>query len=140
MTLPQATTGRLLSWADERDAGLVISSPESTEPVTHGPGLLVRGAFLASVEGGLRTGGRLAVSPGQQGSRGRLTADELRGRCAIDLVEGIGGTPVEDGTPIDTKNFLRPIWRVRPGRAPRATCGGPRSGSLRGGTPEKVSV
>jgi len=78
--------------------------------------------------------------PGEQGSRGRLTAAELGGRCAIDLVEGIGGTPVEDGTPIDTKNFLRPIWRVRPGRAPRATCGGPNSGSLRGGTPEKVSV
>jgi len=68
MTLPQATTGRLLSWADERDVGLVISSPESTEPVTHGPGLLVLGAFLASVEGGLRTGGRLALSPGSRGA------------------------------------------------------------------------
>ncbi|MFC0624879.1 hypothetical protein [Kribbella deserti] len=110
ITLPSATTAmvrRLRHRADEEDLGLVISEPS----IELGPSHLVRGARLASAEGAGRTAGRLFRFPGQSAAVGRLTARELRERAGIDLVEGIGGTPVHDDSVIDTRDFVRPVWR-----------------------------
>ncbi|WP_328989880.1 hypothetical protein OG394_26950 [Kribbella sp. NBC_01245] len=117
ITLPEATKAtvrRLRHRADEEDLGLVISWPGTTAAgatTTLGPAQLVAGARLASAEGSPRTAGRLFRFPGQSAARGRLTARDLRDRAGIDVIEGIGGTPVHDDSVIDTMNFIRPIWR-----------------------------
>jgi hypothetical protein len=114
ITLPDATTAtvrRLRHRADEEDLGLVISSGSSGSTLTLGPAQLVGGARLAAAEGSRRTAGRLFRFPGQPAARGRLTARALRDHAGIDVIEGIGGTPVHDDSVIETLNFIRPIWR-----------------------------
>lgn len=116
ITLPEATKAtvrRLRHRADEEDLGLVISPPAGVDgaTITLGPAQLVAGARLAAAEGSQRTAGRLFRFPGQSAARGRLTARDLRAHAGIDLIEGIGGTPVHDDSVIDTLNFIRPVWR-----------------------------
>jgi hypothetical protein len=91
--------------------GSAILEFGAAEPVLAGPSRLVRGAYAAAVESALATAGRLVRFPGQENARGVLTAAELRATCGIDRVEGLGGLPIEDGTLIDTLDFIRPIRR-----------------------------
>ena len=94
-----------------RDVGLAITRPGASEPELAGPSRLVRGAYAAAVEAALGTAGRVVRWPGHEQARGVLPAVELRTRCGIDQLEGIGGVPVDDDTLIDTLDFLRPQRR-----------------------------
>lgn len=102
---------RARAWSGERAVGSAITRPGASEPELVGPSSLVRGAYVAAVEGALGTTGRLVRFPGYEQARGTMTAAELRDRCGIDEVEALGGLPVEDDTLIDTRDFIRPIRR-----------------------------
>jgi hypothetical protein len=91
--------------------GLAVTRPGASGPELAGPSRLVRGAYVAAVEAALGTTGRVVRWPGHEQAHGVLPAVELRTRCGIDHVEGIGGVPVDDATLIDTRDFLRPIRR-----------------------------
>ncbi|MFD7153119.1 hypothetical protein ACFV9C_00885 [Kribbella sp. NPDC059898] len=95
----------------ERNVGLAVTRPGASEPELAGPSRLVRGAYVAAVEAALGTTGRVVRWPGHEQAHGVLPAAELRTRCGIDHLEGIGGVPVEDDTLIDTLDFLRPVRR-----------------------------
>ncbi|MGZ0150004.1 hypothetical protein ACXJJ3_23285 [Kribbella sp. WER1] len=95
----------------DRNVGLAVTRPGASEPELAGPSRLVRGAYVAAVEAALGTSGRVVRWPGHEQAHGVLPAAELRTRCGIDHLEGIGGVPVEDGTLIDTLDFLRPVRR-----------------------------
>ncbi|GAA2836919.1 hypothetical protein [Kribbella solani] len=95
----------------DRNVGLAITRPGATEPELAGPSRLVRGAYVAAVEAALGTKGRVVRWPGHEQGHGVLPAAELRTRCGIDELEGIGGVPVDDETLIDTLDFLRPVRR-----------------------------
>jgi hypothetical protein len=95
----------------ERNVGLAVTRPGASEPELAGPSRLVRGAYVAAVEAALGTTGRAVRWPGHEQAHGVLPAAELRTRCGIDQLEDIGGVPVEDGTLIDTRDFLRPVRR-----------------------------
>jgi hypothetical protein len=103
---------RFGKWASDRGAGSAISRPGASEPLLAGPSRLVRGAYVASVEAALGTAGRLARFPGQENARGILRASDLRKRCGIDLVEPLGGLPIDDDSLVDTLDFVRPIRRA----------------------------
>jgi hypothetical protein len=105
-------TDQFSKWASDRGAGSAICRPGSAEPVLAGPSQLVRGAYVASVEAALGTAGRLVRFPGQENARGILRAIDLRKRCGIDLVEPLGGLPVDDDSLVDTLDFVRPIRRA----------------------------
>ena len=68
-------------------------------------------AGVVAVEAALGTTGRVVRWPGHEQAHGVLPAAELRTRCGIDQLEGIGGVPVEDDTLVDTLDFLRPVRR-----------------------------
>jgi hypothetical protein len=93
------------------EVGSAIIRPGAAEPVVAGPSRLVRGAYVAAVEAALGTAGRLVRFPGQDQARGVMTAAELRERCGIDQVEALGGIAVDDDSPIDTLDFIRPVRR-----------------------------
>jgi hypothetical protein len=95
----------------DRNVGLAITRPGASEPELAGPSRLVRGAYVAAVEAALGTTGRVVRWPGHEQAHGVLPAAELRIRCGIDDLEGIGGVPVEDDTLVDTLDFLRPVRR-----------------------------
>jgi hypothetical protein len=105
-------TDRFSTWASDRGAGSAISRPGASEPLLAGPSQLVRGAYVASVEAALGTAGRLVRFPGQENARGILRASDLRKRCGIDLVEPLGGLPVDPDSLVDTLDFVRPIRRA----------------------------
>jgi hypothetical protein len=95
----------------DRNVGLAITRPGASEPELAGPSRLVRGAYVAAVEAALGTTGRVVHWPGHEQAHGVLPAAELRTRCGIDQLEGIGGVSVEDDTLVDTLDFLRPVRR-----------------------------
>lgn len=95
----------------DQPVGLAITRPGAGEPELAGPSRLVRGAYVAAVEAALGTSGRAVRWPGHEQAHGILPAAELRTRCGIDHLEGVGGAPVEDDTLIDTRDFLRPLRR-----------------------------
>ncbi|WP_344193859.1 hypothetical protein, partial [Kribbella karoonensis] len=95
----------------ERNVGLAVTRPGASEPELAGPSRLVRGAYVAAVEAALGATGRVVRWPGHEQAHGVLPAAELRTRCGIDHLEGIGGVPIEDDTLIDTLDFLRPLRR-----------------------------
>lgn len=95
----------------DRNVGLAITQPGASEPELAGPSRLVRGAYVAAVEAALGTTGRVVRWPGHEQAHGVLPAAELRTRCGIDDLEGIGGVPVQDDTLVDTLDFLRPVRR-----------------------------
>jgi hypothetical protein len=105
-------TDQFSKWASDRGAGSAICRPGSAEPVLAGPSQLVRGAYVASVEAALGTAGRMVRFPGQENACGILRAIDLRKRCGIDLVEPLGGLPVDDDSLVDTLDFVRPIRRA----------------------------
>ena len=105
-------TERFSKWAAGSGAGSAISRPGASEPLLAGPSQLVRGAYVASVEAALGTAGRLVRFPGQENARGVLRASDLRKRCGIDLVEPLGGLPLDDDSLVDTLDFVRPIRRA----------------------------
>ena len=95
----------------DRNVGLAVTRAGASEPELAGPSRLVRGAYVAAVEAALGTTGRVVRWPGHKQAHGVLPAAELRARCGIDQLEGIGGVPVEDDTSVDTLDFLRPVRR-----------------------------
>jgi hypothetical protein len=95
----------------DQAVGLAITRPGASEPELAGPSRLVRGAYVAAVEAALGTTGRVVRWPGHEMAHGVLPAAELRTRCGIDQLEGVGGVPVDDDTLIDTRDFLRPLRR-----------------------------
>jgi hypothetical protein len=102
---------RVRVWSRKRSVGSAITRPGASEPELSGPSPLVRGAYAAAVESALGTAGRMVRFPGSEHAHGVMTALQLRERCGIDQVEALGGLPVEDGTLIDTRDFIRPIRR-----------------------------
>jgi len=95
----------------DRNVGLAVTRAGASEPELAGPSRLVRGAYVAAVEAALGTTGRVVRWPGHEQAHGVLPAAELRTRCGIDQLEGIGGVPVEDDILVDTLDFLRPVRR-----------------------------
>jgi hypothetical protein len=55
-------------------------------------------------------GGRAVRYPGVEALTGTLTVAELLEKSAIDQVKVIGGGPATPETPVDTRNFVRPLW------------------------------
>jgi hypothetical protein len=95
----------------DRNVGLAVTRAGASEPELAGPSRLVRGAYVAAVGAALGTTGRVVCWPGHEQAHGVLPAGELRARCGIDQLEGVGGVPVEDDTLVDTLDFLRPVRR-----------------------------
>ncbi|MGN6609234.1 MAG: hypothetical protein ACTHMS_19750, partial [Jatrophihabitans sp.] len=58
-----------------------------------------------------RDGGRAARFPGQPDVGGDVPVHELLARTAIDEVERIDGGPVAASDVIETRDFLRPLFR-----------------------------
>jgi hypothetical protein len=54
--------------------------------------------------------GRAVIYPGVGDLVGVLTVAELIDRSAIEWVKVLGGPPAEDGTLLDTRDFVRPQW------------------------------
>ena len=100
------------AWCADRAVGSAITHPGASEPDLAGPSELVRGAYLAAIECALGTTGRVVRWPGREQAWGILTAAELRDRCGIDDIEALGNLLVADDSPIDTRNYIRPIRRA----------------------------
>lgn len=56
-------------------------------------------------------GGRAVLFPGVPRLVGTMRVADVTELSRIDRVEALGGAPVDPGTLLDTRGFVRPVWR-----------------------------
>ncbi len=76
----------------------------------HLPGASSPEADGAAADHAAGRAGRAVIYPGVRALTGVLTVGELLSLSAIDRVTVLGGPPVGDDTPVDTRDFVRPQW------------------------------
>lgn len=96
-----ALVGRLAAWA-------AVAGPDDGS--VHGPREYHSGAAAARDALLAREGGRAVRFPGWDSLRGRPTVAEVLASGGVDRVEPLG-TQVSPETVVDTRDFVRPVFR-----------------------------
>jgi hypothetical protein len=76
-----------------------------------GPGDLAATAAAAAAEHAARRSGRAVYYPGAATLTGQRTVGEVLAGSAIERVAVLGAGVPDPGTVLDTRDFVRPLWR-----------------------------
>ncbi len=98
---PHVATSLLVEAGAVRELTLVTAGVDHEGP----------GAVLAARSAAARSAGRAVVFAGVEGLTGLVTVADLLASSAIDQVSVLGGSEPADGQIIDTRDFVRPVWR-----------------------------
>jgi hypothetical protein len=105
-TAPAATTSLLDAL---QKLGLATAGP--AEGTVDGPEEYRAGAVAARAALLARANGRAVRFPGQELLRGRLTVAEALAAGGVDRIEPLG-TDISADTLVDTRDFVRPVFRA----------------------------
>jgi hypothetical protein len=97
---------------DLEDAAAVVVLAQAEAGAIHGSEEFLAGARAAAAQHGGRSAGRLARYPGRSDIERRVTVAEVLAGSAVDAVEGLAGTTVDDVSELDLTDWARPTWRA----------------------------